>query len=68
MLIERGVVPAFSVEIQLKHNHLRALLSCHMLVQKELNTYSRSSIGKTMPKMYFRQDYFKIMFCITDEG
>lgn len=68
MLIER--VPAFSIctakvsLAQLQHSW-RALLSC-TVVQKELDTHIKSFKGKTMPRMYLQQDYFKIMFFINE--
>lgn len=74
MLTERLVGPAFSIYLyckslpdtaQAQSPGSSALL--RTLVRKEWYTYSRSSIGKTMPRVHLRQDYFKIMFCITEE-
>lgn len=65
MLIERDIVPAFSIHLYCKSLPSTALLSC-TLVQKELDTHVRSSKGKTMPRMYLQQDSLKIIFCINE--
>lgn len=52
--------------IQVKHSHLRALLSCHVLVQKESHSYIRLSVGKALLRLYVLQD-FKIIFSISKE-
>lgn len=68
MLIERDIVPAFSIYLyclaELQHSCLRALLSC-TVVQKEWDTHINSSKGRTMPRIYFQQDYLKIIFSIS---
>lgn len=71
MLIERDLVPAFSIYLYCKSlpstvpAQLPEFCSPAQWCRKS-GIHVRLSEGKTMPRMYLQQDYFKIIFYINE--